>query len=382
MRGPSSRGATVSTREQALEAVSTVKASHPVRAWERYGAARGNVLAGGIAYFAFFSIFPALAVALTVLGFVMRGVPEVRNVVVDAMVEVGKTYLSGLVHRGAKPAGGTGLYIDEYIQGAALNWALLVSMGTLLFTGLGWVDGMRQGIRAVFGEDSGGGNFALVKVRDLAVLVVIGLGVALSVLSSVGTNAAGGWVLGLAGAEDTTAGAWLLRIAGFVVAFVIDTCTFLAVFRFLPGADVPFRDLLSGAVIGGVGIGLLKQFGTSIAKSSAQGNAFLGAAASIVVLLVLMNLIGRLILLAAAWAATNAEDTGSLGPMRELVGAQFITPVGPEPAQRRTPTSRAQDRASLASGVLLGALGAAAVIAVRSGGRGALHGVRRWWEGR
>ncbi len=31
----------------------------PWRAWARYNAVRGNVLAGGVAYFAFFSLFPA-----------------------------------------------------------------------------------------------------------------------------------------------------------------------------------------------------------------------------------------------------------------------------------------------------------------------------------
>ncbi|MGI4895747.1 MAG: YihY/virulence factor BrkB family protein [Janthinobacterium lividum] len=368
--------------ERVKNVVAKAQATHPGRAYQRYGDARGNVLAGGVAYFAFFSIFPALAVAATVLGFVMRAVPEVRDVVVHALVEVGDTYLSGLVHPGVKPAGeddAPGIYIDQFLLGATLNVTLLISMGTLLFTGLGWIDGMRQGIRAVFGEDSGGGNFAVVKVRDLLVLVLIGVGVALSVLSGVGTNAAGGWLLGLVSMADTTGGTWLLRIAGFAVAFGIDTCTFLAVFRFLPGANVPFRDLLSGAVIGAAGIGFLKQFGTTIAKNSAQNNAFLGAAASIVVLLVLMNLIGRVILLAAAWAATNAEDTGSLGPMRELVGAQFVTPVGPEPAQpARTPTSRGQDRTSLVSGVVLGALGAGVAYA----GRTVLQGVRLSWKRR
>ena len=34
-----------------------------MRAWRRYSDARGNLLAGGVTYFAFFSIFPAVALA-------------------------------------------------------------------------------------------------------------------------------------------------------------------------------------------------------------------------------------------------------------------------------------------------------------------------------
>lgn len=346
----------MSTVEQAKGAVSTLMRSHAWRAYQRYGAARGNVLAGGIAYFAFFSVFPALAVGLTVLGFVMQAVPEVRQVVVDALVGVGNDYLSGLVKPGSSEGDpmAQGIYVDDYLKSNALTLTLLVSLLTGLFTGLGWMDGMRQGIRAVFGEDAGGGNVALVKLRDLGVMVVIGVGVVLSVTSVVVTNAAGAWLLSLIGFDTSTAGEVLLLVAGILVALVIDTGTFLAVFRVLPGADLPFRDLLSGAVLGGIGIGLLKQFGTTIASRSASGNAFLGAAASIIVLLVLMNLIGRLILLAAAWAATRAEDTGSLP-----APTTFPAPLGPVvPEVPETARDRRQDRVTLASGVVLGAAAA------------------------
>ncbi len=144
-----------------------------------------------------------------------------------------------------------GIYIDDYLTGSTLTWALVVSVVTGLFTGLGWIDGMRQGVRAVFGEDAGGGNFAVVKLRDLGGMAVIGFGVLLSVVSVVATNAAGGFLLDLLGFDPSTWSKVLLAVLGFAVSFVIDTLTFLVVFRVLPGADVPVRDLLQGAVFGG-----------------------------------------------------------------------------------------------------------------------------------
>lgn len=357
-----------STVEQAKGLLARLMDTHAWKAYQRYGAARGNVLAGGIAYFAFFSVFPALAAALSILGFTMRGLPEFRSFIVDNLVSGVGAYLPGLIHPGSSETAlpdQTGIFIDDYLTGTTLTIGLVVSLGTLLFTGLGWIDGMRQGIRAVFGEDAGGGNFAVVKLRDLGVMLVIGVGVLLSVVAVLASNAAGGYVLSWIGVEESTVGKALLLVAGFVVAFAIDTCTFLAVFRVLPGADLPFRDLLSGAVLGGVGIGLLKQFGTAIASRSAEGNAFLGAAASIVVLLVLMNLIGRLILLAAAWAATHAEDTGSLP-----APTTYREPLGPGiPEVPETPRDRRQDRVTLVSGVVLGAAAAGVTAAVRRGVR-------------
>ncbi|WP_432498618.1 YihY/virulence factor BrkB family protein [Kineococcus gypseus] len=345
------------------------RASHPGRAYQRYSDARGNVLAGGIAYFAFFSIFPALAVGLMVLGFTMRGFPEVRDAVVSTLVDGAGDYLPGLVHAGTRPGGvqAPGIWIGDYLDRTSLTLGLVLSLGTLLFTGLGWIDGMRQGIRAAFGEDARAGNPVLLKLRDLVVLLVIGTGVALSVSAVVLTNGAGRWLLGLFGVQGTTAGEWLLAAAGAAVALVIDTCTFLAVFRVLPGADVPLRHLLSGAVIGGVGIGLLKQFGIRFARGSAQGNEFLGAAASVVVLLVLMNLVGRLVLLAAAWAATVAEDAGTL---LERVVADYRVPLGPLPADHPSEAGRrGRGRSALATG----ALGAGALLALRRAARTALR---------
>ena len=42
------------------------------KAWKRYGDSRGNLLAGGVAYFAFFSIFPVVALAFTVFGVLLQ----------------------------------------------------------------------------------------------------------------------------------------------------------------------------------------------------------------------------------------------------------------------------------------------------------------------
>ncbi len=110
--------------DQAKDAVSTVQRSFPYRTYQRYGNAAGNVLAGGIAYFAFFSIFPALIAALTIVGFLMQGVPEVRDWVVRNLVS-GSTPTSRTCARGAAPGGGAranGIYIDDYLTGSALTW--------------------------------------------------------------------------------------------------------------------------------------------------------------------------------------------------------------------------------------------------------------------
>ena len=108
-------GAASNAVEQAKSAVSTVQRSLPLRAYTKYSQARGNVLAGGIAYFAFFSIFPALAVTLTLVGFVMQNTPELRDWVVRNLVAGVDAYAPGLVHQGSSElvTEPQGIYIDD-----------------------------------------------------------------------------------------------------------------------------------------------------------------------------------------------------------------------------------------------------------------------------
>ena len=55
-----------------LDRLKTTRAYH---AWTRYGEANGDLLAAGVGYFAFFSIFPALALAFAIFGFVLQEPP-------------------------------------------------------------------------------------------------------------------------------------------------------------------------------------------------------------------------------------------------------------------------------------------------------------------
>ena len=71
------------------------------RAWKRYGDARGGLLAGGVTYFAFFSLFPAIALGFTIFGFVLRDQPDLLAEVQSAI----EKQLPGFVKTDANPDG-------------------------------------------------------------------------------------------------------------------------------------------------------------------------------------------------------------------------------------------------------------------------------------
>jgi membrane protein len=332
------------------------------RAWERYAGVRGNVLAGGIAFFAFFSLFPALALGFTVFGLVVDGRTDLLEQVAEGINKI-----FGVTVIGAGP--GEGIWtmdqLLQSVQGDVLTVTGAIGVGVLLFTGLGWVGALRDGVSAVFGR-AAGPNVVLAKLADLGVLVVFGLSVLASLMGSVAVTTAIGPVLDWLGMSRTRAVGVLVSVPSALVLLAIDTALFLLLFRVLSGVRLWLDDVLTGALAGGVGIGLLKLGGSYLLGLMPTQNRFAAAASIVVGLLIWLNVASRLTLLAAAWAATTTADRGHLVPEppagadaevqpRPAPPAAAATSAGPaRPVLVPTCSARAADRTTLAAGAVLG----------------------------
>ena len=351
------------------------QASRLWRAWKRYGDARGNILAAGIGYFAFFSIFPAVALAFTVFGFFLHGHPELLQSIATTL----NANLPGFVQDPQHP---DGLIPIQAPQAAALTITGVISFVTLVLAGMGWLGAVREGIRGVFGVQGPAGNVVTTKLRDLGVLFTLGLGVALTAVLTSGVSAAAGWIaerLGMAGQG------WVLQLAGFAVSVLADTALMMVLMRVLSDVPVPWRTLSQGALVGGVGFSLLKLFaGTLLPRLTA--NPLFASIAIVVGLLVWLNLIARLTLISAAWAANDFDEIRSLRPQAHHPEA-VATPGSAEAVPGSTaaragslPTfgTRSADRTTLAAGAVLGAfVGATAVVAAGTLARGIRSAVGR-----
>src|SRR6478609_6183895 len=152
-----------------------LKATRGYRAWTRYGEANGDLLAAGVAYFAFFSIFPALALAFAIFGFVLQDRPDLVAAIADSLNQT----LPGMVKTADNPDG-----IISLTAPASLTLTItgVIAFITLLLAGLGWVGALRTGLRTVFGLKVSSGNVVTTKLRDLGVLTVLGVLVAVSAI--------------------------------------------------------------------------------------------------------------------------------------------------------------------------------------------------------
>ncbi len=276
---------------------SRLRDGKPWRAWRRYSEARGNVLAAGVGYFAFFSVFPAVALSLSVFGFFLRGHTELLGSITDQLNQ----YLPGFVQDAQNPKG---LIPVQAPDAGVLTITGVLAFVTLVLAGLGWLGAAREGVRAVFGVQGSGGNLITNKLRDLGLLFSLGLGIALSAVLTTTVGGAASWI---ADRISMSGQGWILTVSGLVVSVVADTALMMVLIRVLSRVPSKWRDLLPGAFVGGVGLGLLKLSAATLLPRVTD-NPLFASIAIVVGLLFWLNLIARLTLISAAWAANDIDD--------------------------------------------------------------------------
>ncbi|MFA1549028.1 YihY/virulence factor BrkB family protein [Actinomadura chokoriensis] len=263
---------------------------HQVRAFERYQDRRGDRLAAALTCYAFLSFFPLLALAYALLGYLVGVSVQARDFFVRAV----NSQLPGLAGQ---------LRVEEIAQSKTAVG--VVGLVALLVTGLGWVEVLREGLRAIWGnEPGGGGNFFVKKFWDAGVLAFLGVILICGMAVTTVTTSATSTVLHWAGLEDVPGAGTGLRLLSLACAILFNTVVFLVLFSRLSGTRAPWRRIIRGALFGAVGFEVLKQIAT-ILVGHTTANPVYGAFAVLVGLMVWINVASRFVLFSAAWTATR-----------------------------------------------------------------------------
>ncbi|MDQ0371853.1 YihY/virulence factor BrkB family protein [Cellulomonas humilata] len=269
------------------------KHTRPGRASARFRARSGGVLSGGIAYAALFSVFAALTISYTTFIAILGDNEELRERV---MVAVDTTY-PHLLDTGD----GEGALDPESLElSSSLTIAGIVAVVVLLLSAIAAMTALRRAVRAMFAAELGG-NPMLGKARDLGGFVGLVFAVLLSAVLTTGVGTVASWLLDTLGLDGLTT--VVLRALGILVAFVVDAAIFLLVVKVLADEHPPRRDLIGGAVIAASGLAVVRLLGTTVVAGSVSKNPLFTSVAVLVTLLVWVNLIARIVLLAAAWTA-------------------------------------------------------------------------------
>ena len=290
------------------------------RAFKESSADNVPMLAGGVAFFAFLALFPALIAALTLYGLVAE----------PAQVAQQMQSLSGVLPSGARELISGELTAVARGSGGALTVGLVVSLLAALWSTSSATGNLISAVNLAYDEQESRG---FVKLRAIALgltlagIVFVLVALVLVAVVPVALDALG---LGVVGRVVAQVLRWVLLIGVVIVGLAV-------VYRVAPNRDgARFQWVSTGAVVATV-LWILGSVGFSLYVSSfGSYNKTYGALAGVVVLMLWLYLTCYIVLLGAEINAEaerqTAQDTtkGEPAPM----GQRSATPADTLPQQQ------------------------------------------------
>ncbi len=256
------------------------------------------MLADSVTYRALFSVFAAVLLGFSIAALWLAGNPDAWRAIIDAVQSV----VPGLIGEGGV------INPDDLREPISLSVAGIVSAVALLGSALAAVGSLRTAIRVVAGTSHDDVLFIWVMLRNL--LLAIGIGglfvtaAGVTFVSRIGIS----WISGLLGiADDSAAATWIIGIASVLIVFALDTVLIAGVFRVLSGVKASAKSLWTGAIVGGAGLVVLQQL-SSLFVGGATSNPLLASFASLLALLIWLNLSTQVILISSAFIVTSEEE--------------------------------------------------------------------------
>lgn len=284
-----------------------LKAFRPMRAWTQYSLRHGPLMSAGIGFNMFFSIFSLLTTGFSVAALILAGNPELVDQVVQSVAKAAPGLL--------KVDGGDGLVDPKsLLNPAGLSVTAIIAILVALFSSLGWITSLRDGLRGVVDIPPLKANPVLMKVRDIGTLLLLGVLLVLTSGVSIVFTAAVHYLAGLVGIDGAFVApvGWLI---GLLIPLVLNVLTALVLFRFAGGLRLSRRALLEGILLAGIGTSVLQAFSTQL-LARAGANPILAPFAIIIGLLIWFNLVSQVYLVSAAWSTIREADIKAAAPRR------------------------------------------------------------------
>jgi len=118
-------------------------------------------------------------------------------------------------------------------------------------------------------------SYVLLKARDLLAAIIFGAALIIGALLTWVSSWLLTWILSLVGVDSTTVIVdSSIRIGSVIVSFVLNSTALAALFRFLTGTSLRWRDIWPGAALGGAALTVL-QFGAGLLLSYPPSNPLL-----------------------------------------------------------------------------------------------------------
>lgn len=205
---------------------------------KKFGDDRGPALCALLTYYGFMSLFPLLLVLTTILGFI--GNASLEHNVIGTTLRQFPVYGQQIGKNAAHPLSGSGV---------ALGFGLL----GLLYGSLGAAQAAQHAMAQVWNVPGVvRPGFVPRLGRAVVLFVTLGLGMALTA--------------GVSGVATAAGQPFAIRIVTLLGVLFLNVGLYVAVFRILTPKTIETRDLVPGAVIGGIGYTVLVSAGTALVQ--------------------------------------------------------------------------------------------------------------------
>jgi membrane protein len=263
---------------------------------KKFGDDRASRLAALVAYYGFFSLFPALLALVTILGFVLKGNDHLRTSISNSALAQFPVIGESIGSTASKPLTGNTL-------------ALIIGLLGALWAGLGAMQMSQDALNTVWDvprEEQP--KFLPKRLRSLGGLVLVAV-----------LFAATAFVPRFATAVSSGAIGWVVAL---LLTMVWDMVVLLCIFRLLTAVKVEWRVFLPGAIVAGIAYVVLQSLGTLYVTHTLKGaQKTYGTFAGVIGLLSWMYLLAQVTMFAAE---VNVVRHRRLWP-RSLFGPDHLT---------------------------------------------------------
>ena len=267
--------------------------------WKEDKASR---LSAALAYYTIFSLAPLLIIVIAVTGLFWQHQAVQEQVMgqIQGLVGAqGAQFVSNLLTSASNPARGI--------------TATIIGIITLVFGALGVFNELHNSLNTIWNvkEEETKGFFQSVKkiILDRLLSFTMVLGIGFLLLVSLVISA------GLSAAQTTIGNAIplsevVLQIINLVISIGVITVLFALIYKFLPDAEIAWRDVWLGALVTAVFFSLGKFLIGLYLGNSAVASSF-GAAGSLVLLLVWIYYSAQILFFGAEFTQVYANNYGS-----------------------------------------------------------------------
>lgn len=291
------------------KALATVTSWRLWRTWTHYADKRGAILADAITYRSLFGVFAAVLLAFSLAGIWFTSNPTAKTWLITLI----DSLIPGLI--------GPGGLVDPDSITAITSFSITgaISLIALLMAALSAISSCRTSVEILCDISSQQLPWFVGIIRDfvfsiiLVVLFILAAGV--MHFGSFAANNVFDWI-GEPGASPFAR--WTLSASSYLVVLLVNMVLISVFYRVFSGQNVRSKGQFFGAFLGAVALLVLQLF-SNFFVSGASANPLLASFASLIALLLWLNLSAQVILLSVTYIfvgpsvakTTDAAHTGS-----------------------------------------------------------------------